>query len=98
MAHVTWSPRAADELIDTFEFLGRRSEEYAAAFARDVRRLADSIPDQPLLGAVVPEYGLDDVRERQYQSHRLLYRLRGDDVEIIAFVSVSQRLPRTPPG
>jgi toxin ParE1/3/4 len=98
MATVTWSPRAANEFVDTCDFLAKRSESYAATFTRDIRSIVDSIPAQPRLGAMVPEYDRDDIRERLYQNHRIIYRLVGDDIEILAFVNVSRRLPRTPPG
>jgi toxin ParE1/3/4 len=98
MAEVTWSPRAGAEFTDTCEFLAKRSESYAGLFAADVLRIVASIPAQPLMGAVVPEYELDTIRERQYQNHRIVYRVDGENVEIITFASVSRRLPRTPPG
>ena len=97
MARVTWSPRAAADFADTCEFLGKRSETYAASFASGVRSVVESIPALPRLGAMVPEYGLDEVRERLYMNHRIIYRVRGDDIEIVAFVNASHRLPRTPP-
>jgi len=86
------------DFVETCDFLGRRSESYATAFAKDVRAVVDSIPAQPHLGAMVPEYDLQEIRERYYQNHRIVYRIRGEDIEIIAFLNVSRRLPRTPPG
>ncbi len=80
------------------DFLGRASETYARAFGVEVRSVAEGLRTFPRLGAVVPEYEQDDVRELPVRNHRLIYRLHGEDIEIVAFVNVSRRLPRTPPG
>jgi plasmid stabilization system protein ParE len=95
MARVTWSPRAAADFADTCEFLGKRSETYAASFANGVRAVVES---RPRLGAMVPDYELDEIRERLHLNYRIIYRIAGEDIEIVAFVNASRRLPRTPPG
>jgi hypothetical protein len=60
--------------------------------------VADSLPVLPLLGAMVPEYGRADIRERQVRCWRLIYRVDDEVIEILTFVNAGKRLPRTPPG
>ncbi len=97
MARLIWSPEAIRDLDNICEYIARNSEHYARAFAEHVTALAESIPDQPLLGAVVPEYDREDLRERLYQNYRIVYRLRGEDVEIVTITHGARRLPLHPP-
>jgi plasmid stabilization system protein ParE len=83
-----WSPEVLRGIHDVCTFLSRTSESYARALR---------LPAQPRLGAKGPECDRDDLRELQVRTHRLLYRIRGDDIEIIALVNASRHLPRTPP-
>lgn len=98
MAQLSWSPRAVQDLEDICEFIARTSDPYARVFAARVTALAESVPDQPLLGSVVPEYGQEDLRERLFQNYRVIYRVRGTDVEIVSVIHGARRLPVHPPG
>src|SRR4051812_15185746 len=98
MARLIWSPRAVGDLDAICEYIGRDSEAAAREFARQVIALAESIPPQPFLGAAVPEYGRDDLRERLCGNYRLIYRVRSDVVEVAAVIHGARRLPRRPPG
>src|SRR5205823_2711520 len=85
--------RAVQDLDDICEYIARSSQEYARMFAQQVMALAESIPAQPRLGGVVPEYDQEDVRERLLHSYRIIYRLRGDDVEVVSIVHGARRRP-----
>jgi plasmid stabilization system protein ParE len=98
MAQVIWSPDALQELEGICAFLEQSSSAFAERFAREVRELALSLPQQPRLGAMVPEYDQEDLRERLLHNYRILYRIRGEDVEVVTVVHGARRLPRTPPG
>lgn len=98
MARLTWSPRAVRDLDAICEYVGRSSEEAARELARQIVALAESIPSQPYLGPAVAEYGRDELRERLIHNYRLIYRLRGEDVEVAAVIHGARRLPRRPPG
>lgn len=98
MARLTWADHAIHDLDEICAHLARTSVEYARTFASQVRAVAESIPAQPMLGAVVPEYDQVDLRERFYHNHRIIYRIRGEDIEIVTIFLATRRLPRTPPG
>ncbi len=98
MARLTWSPRAAGDLEDICQYLGRTSDSYARAFAGRVIALVETIPRQPRAGAIVPEYDRDDIRERLVQNYRVIYRLQGEDVQIVSICHGARLLPPNPPG
>jgi len=98
MAQLTWAPSAAKDVDDICEYVARNSSEFARVFAQEVVALAESIVEQPRLGGAVPEYDQEDIRERLLHNYRVIYRLRGEDVEVVAVIHGARRLPRTPPG
>lgn len=97
MVKLIWSPQALDDLDATCEYIARDSKRYAASFAERVIELAESIPAHPLLGAIVPEYQQEDLRERLFQNYRIIYRVRPDVVEIVTIVHGARLLPDSPP-
>lgn len=98
MARVSWTSGASRDFEEICEYLEKTSGSFARTFAQRVTKLVEDIADQPRLGAEVPEYGREDVRERQYQNYRVIYRLRDENVEILTIIHGARRLPRTPPG
>jgi addiction module RelE/StbE family toxin len=97
MVKLIWSPQALDDLDAICDYIARDSKRYAALFAERAIELAESISAQPLLGAVVPEYQREDLRERLFHSYRVVYRVCGEAVEIVAIVHGARLLPDSPP-
>jgi toxin ParE1/3/4 len=93
MAQLIWSPQALSDLDETCTYIARTSERYARFLAQKAVVLAESILAQPRLGGRVQEYDRDDLRERQLHKYRIIYRLRGEDIEIVAFLHGARRLP-----
>jgi toxin ParE1/3/4 len=80
---IRWSPRAVSQLEEICEHIGKDSEQYARLFAKRVMAIVESIPSFPHSGRVVPEYGRNDLREKLYGHYRIVYRLKGDTIEIV---------------
>ena len=100
MAKLIWSARALADLDSACEFIARDSNKYASLFAERIVAMIESIPRHPRLGVVVPEYGLEELRERHFQNYRVVYRVRadGDIVEIAAIVHAARLMPPIPPA
>jgi len=64
MAQVVWSPKAIQDLDDICTYIAQNSEKYARAFAGHVHGVVALIPRAPRKGWMVPEYELDELRER----------------------------------
>ena len=93
MARLIWSARSLRDLDGACEFIARDSPKYAYLFARRVVSLIETIPRQPFLGAIVPEYGQEDLRERYFQNHRIVYRVHKGDIEIVSITHAARMLP-----
>lgn len=95
---VVWTATAADQLQAVRDYVARSSPGYAQALAARIVERTETLADQPLLGAEVEEYGDPDIREVFEHPYRIIYRVAGPDVAILAVIHSSRRLPRTPPG
>jgi plasmid stabilization system protein ParE len=98
MARLIWSPQAIRDLTEISDRIARRDANAARRFAAQFYSLADDLRAQPYLGATVPEYRDPNLRERIHKKYRLVYRLRGPDVEIVTVHHGAKPLPRTPPA
>jgi toxin ParE1/3/4 len=96
MDNLRWSPQAITDLARTCEYIGQDSREYARLFAQRIVKLIESIPTHPLLGQVVPEYGREDLREKRFQSYRIVYRVKGEVVEVVSITHGGRLLPAAP--
>ncbi|MFO0799629.1 MAG: type II toxin-antitoxin system RelE/ParE family toxin [Gemmataceae bacterium] len=68
----------------------------AGAAGRIVDR-SEALDGRPHAGAEVPEYGDPDLREVFEHPYRILYRVNGPDIEVLAVLHFARRLPRNPP-
>jgi toxin ParE1/3/4 len=93
MGKLIWSPQSLDDLEGICRYIGRDSERYAKLFGERILALVESIAKHPMLGAMVPEYQREDLRERLLQNYRVVYRARGDLVEIVTVVHAARLLP-----
>ncbi len=83
MAQVRWTPQAADDLEAVCLFIARDAAPMAAIFADRVLRSTDRLASHPRLGRVVPELGIEDIREIIVGSYRIIYRIRLDAVHVL---------------
>lgn len=81
---IIWSPRAAENLEDIYHYIAKDSRYYASLVVKRILDLVKTIPDQPLSGRIVPEYGDDSIREKFYSHYRIIYRIKDDVIEIAA--------------
>jgi plasmid stabilization system protein ParE len=81
---IRWSPRAASNFEDICEYIAKDSPHYASLFAKKINLIVKTIPQFPESGRVVPEYNNKKIREKIYENYRIVYRLKGDAVEIVA--------------
>ena len=89
---IRWSPRAASNFEEICDYIARDSEYYAALFARKVNLMVKAIPRFPKAGRIVPEYGDENLREKIYQNYRIVYRIKGTFVEVVAICHGAKQL------
>ena len=81
---LTWTQEAGEHLVEIEEFIARDSPERAARFVDTlIDHVEKMLTDNPRSGRVVPEINNPDMRELIYQGYRIVYRLKGDTLEIL---------------
>jgi addiction module RelE/StbE family toxin len=83
MAQVRWTPQAADDLDAIAEFITEDSPHFAGLFVMDVLQMVERLAEFPELGRAVPEIGDKSVRELILGNYRIIYRFRGEAVEVL---------------
>jgi len=83
MGQVRWTPQAADDLEAICLFIARDAPQVAATFADRVIRATDRLASFPRMGRVVPEFGIENIRELIVGSYRVIYRVREDEVHLL---------------
>lgn len=93
MAKLIWSPRALQDLESICRHIEQDSAYYARIFGEQLVAMVENIPRNPYWGSVVPEYRREDLRERRFQSYRVVYRLREGAVEVVSITHGARLLP-----
>ena len=83
---VIWSPEATEDLDSISEYISRDSSFYARRVVAKILKIARTIADQPLIGRIVPEYAIDNVRERFAYNYRMVYQVEGKQVLVVAII------------
>jgi len=91
---VVWTEPAWDDVEATAEYIARDSDYYAAAFVREIRQAAESLCEMAERGQIVPEFEDDSVRELLVRPYRLVYRLKPEEVTILAVIHGARRARR----
>ncbi|MFN0018555.1 MAG: type II toxin-antitoxin system RelE/ParE family toxin [Pirellulaceae bacterium] len=95
MARLIWSSAFVDEMEEICNHIGRDSPQYAAILCHKIFDLVESLPAHPQMSAIVAEFQRDDIREVYLYNYRIIFRLRGNDVELVTIIHGSRLLPPT---
>lgn len=98
MASVRWTVGARADLREIVDYISQDSVTYAAALAGRIVTNVGRLRRYPRLGRVVPEYQDRSLRELIVGNYRVVYRLQGQGVAVLAIVHGSRDLIRRLPG
>lgn len=91
---VVWADTASDDLEAIAEYVARDSEAYATALVQEIVEAARSLAEFAHRGQVVPEVRREDVRELLVYPYRLVYRIEGQVVLVLAVIHGARRSQR----
>ncbi|OGA42290.1 MAG: plasmid stabilization protein [Betaproteobacteria bacterium RIFCSPLOWO2_12_FULL_68_19] len=83
---LVWSPEAVDDVKGIAAYIERDSPWYARAVASKIVETAETIPQYPELGRVVPEIGDPAIRERFVHRYRVIYRIEQTRILMAAVI------------
>ena len=90
---VHWTDAAVRHLLGIYEHIAQDSPVYAQRMIDRLTRRSEQIATFPLSGRMVPEYEAQDIREVIEKPYRLIYRVKSDQMDVLAVVHSAQLLP-----
>jgi toxin ParE1/3/4 len=92
--NVHWAESALADLQAVEAHIARHSPQYALGMVERIFTRSGQLEAHPHLGPVVPEYGDETLREVFEAPYRIVYRVREEQIDIVAVVHAARRLPR----
>jgi len=91
---VTFAPRAERDLYSIALYIARQSSsEIAHRFGNQLIDRALTLASNATRGRVVPELNDAHIREIIFRTYRIIYRIRGNRVEVIRFWHAARGAP-----
>lgn len=92
MAEIIWSPQSINDLEDIGNFIAKDSLRYAQSTVENILNQVELLKQFPQFGRVVPEMGIETIREIRYKAYRIIYQLTDNRIEILTVVHSSRLL------
>jgi addiction module RelE/StbE family toxin len=83
---IVWTEPAVEDLHELHAYIARDSEMYASGFVERIILAAERLVTHPKVGRVVPEANDEDIRELLLQRYRIVYRVKGELIEILGVI------------
>ena len=93
MRRLVWSPRSVRDLESIHAYIARDSSLYADLVVQRLVRAPERLLRFPESGRIVPEVGQPSLRELIVRPFRVVYRLRGESVEIVTVLRATRLFP-----
>jgi len=90
---VHWTNNAIEHLANIYEYIALNSPTYTKLMVDRITRRSAQICDQPFSGRQVLEYQADDIRELIENPYRIIYRLKQDQIDVVAVIHGARLLP-----
>ena len=91
--NVHFTENAIEHLANIYEYISLNSPTYAKRMIDKITRRSSQISVQPYSGRTVPEYESEDIRELIESPYRIIYRIKSDQIDILAVIHGAQLLP-----
>lgn len=82
MSRIVWAPQAVEDVEAIRAYVARDSPHYANLVVERIVAAVGLLESGPRSGRVVPEVGDEPLREIIHGNYRIVYRLKGDLIEI----------------
>jgi addiction module RelE/StbE family toxin len=93
---VHWTDNAIKHLVSIYEYIGQNSPVYAQTMIDKLTRRSEQLADFPMSGRMVPEYEAEDIREVIEKPYRIIYRIKPEQIDVVAVIHSAQISPASP--
>ena len=91
---VHWTATARGHLDAIHDYIAQDSPIYAKRVVDRLTRRSQQIATFPLSGRTVPEYDIDQIREVFEGSYRIIYRIKADQIDVLAVIHGAREILR----
>jgi len=95
---VHWTETALADLKAIEAYIAERSQQRARSLVERVFERSGTLASFPQLGPAVPEYEDEAIREVFENPYRIIYRIEGNQIDIVAVIHAARKLPKLPPN
>lgn len=92
---IVWSPQSLRDLDTIREYIAQDSEHYAELTIERIFSAVEQLLHFPQSGRAVPERDASEIREIIVGRFRVVYRLRGQMIEIATVFRAARAFPET---
>jgi toxin ParE1/3/4 len=92
MPAIEWMPHSIRNLRAIRGYIARDAPETASIFIERIMASTERLMHSPLSGAIVPEFREKEWREVLHGNYRIIYRIRGDLVQILSVFHAARML------
>jgi addiction module RelE/StbE family toxin len=90
LVHVIWTEQSIRDLGAINEYIAQSSPTIAERFCLDLLKAPERLRRFPFSGQVVPEIGIEAIREISFRDYRIIYQVDQDACYIRAVVHGSR--------
>jgi len=90
---VHWTNTAVNHLRAIHEYAAQNSKIYADRLIDRLTRRSEQIGVFPHSGRIVPEYKRQDIREVIERPYRIIYRVKEQQIDVLAVLHGTQQMP-----
>ena len=94
MVYVIWTDQAINDLMAIKEYIAQSAPMTAERFCLKLLDAPDRLQRFPLSGQVVPEFGVESIREISFHGHRIIYQVSEGACYIRAVIHGSREIQR----
>ena len=92
-----WAEPAVLDLESIRDYIAKDSAYYAERFVARIIEAAETLPNNPRMGRVVPEAEDDAIRELLFQNYRIIYQTAADRILILTVIHGGRDMSRLAP-
>jgi toxin ParE1/3/4 len=91
---LNWTEPALGDLREIERYISRNARQYGHVVLERILDRAKRLTEFPQLGATVPEYADNSLRELLEKPYRIVYRVFPDRIDVLAVVHSARRMPQ----
>jgi toxin ParE1/3/4 len=89
---LSWAREALIRLQEIEGYISRDNPQIAVEFVDKIILVAETIPENPEKGRIVPELSIEQIRELLYKNYRIVYYRKKSIIEILTVFEGHQLL------